>query len=263
MKKDFFSKSLGTIILSSALLAGSFTSCSDDNSEPYVLQQTDITVNVPESGFKAVVDQLFRIEVNSVSDEGVTYTWTLDGETLSNSKQLEYIFPYAGEYELTLTVSQKLKSELEDRGYTVVLTRDSNDVPMSCVQRATVASDADADAFVRIHANGSEDPSAQGALCLVMSRDNPYVGELYEESSRLAESVLAAYCDATGFANQGVVTNDTMTGLNWSEIPVMILEMGFMTNEHDDTKMADEAFQKQMAEGIVEGIDAYMRTEET
>ena len=106
MKKDFFSKSLGTIILSSALLAGSFTSCSDDNSEPYVLQQTDITVNVPESGFKAVVDQLFRIEVNSVSDEGVTYTWTLDGETLSNSKQLEYIFPYAGEYELTLTATQ-------------------------------------------------------------------------------------------------------------------------------------------------------------
>ena len=59
------------------------------------------------------------------------------------------------------------------------------------------------------------------------------------------------------------MTNDTMTGLNWSEIPVMILEMGFMTNEHDDTKMADEAFQKQMAEGIVEGIDAYMRTGET
>ena len=66
------------------------------------------------------------------------------------------------EYELTLTVSQKLKSELEDRGYTVVLTRDSNDVPMSCVQRATVASDADADAFVRIHANGIDDSSVQG-----------------------------------------------------------------------------------------------------
>lgn len=110
---------------------------------------------------------------------------------------------------------------------------------------------------VRIHANGSEDPSVQGALCLVMSPDNPYAGQLYEESNRLAESVLAAYCDATGFANQGVVTNDTMTGLNWSEIPVMILEMGFMTNEHDDTKMADAAFQDVMAKSIADGIDAY------
>ena len=109
----------------------------------------------------------------------------------------------------------------------------------------------------RIHANGSEDAVSQGALCLVMSPDNPYVGQLYEESNKLAENVLHSYCQATGFADQGVVTNDTMTGLNWSEIPVMILEMGFMTNEHDDTKMADASFQDQMAEGIAEGIDAY------
>ena len=88
------------------------------------------------------------------------------------------------------------------------------------------------------------------------------MGQLYEESSRLAENVLLAYCKATGFADQGVVTNDTMTGLNWSEIPVTILEMGFMTNEHDDTKMADEAFQEQMAKGIADGIDAYMGTGE-
>lgn len=76
-EKEVLSKSLWGIALSTVLISGSLTSCSDDNSEPYVLQQADITVNVPESGFKAVVDQLFKIEVNSVSDEGVTYTWTL------------------------------------------------------------------------------------------------------------------------------------------------------------------------------------------
>ena len=37
----------------------------------------------------------------------------------------------------------------------------------------------------------------------------------------------------------------------------MILEMGFMTNEHDDTKMADADFQDIMAESIADGIDAY------
>lgn len=110
MKKNVFSKSVWGITLSTLLVSGGLASCSSDKSEPYVLQQTDITVNVPESGFKAVVDQLFKIEVNSVSDEGVTYAWTLDGETLSNSKRLEYIFPNAGEYELKLTATQGTNS---------------------------------------------------------------------------------------------------------------------------------------------------------
>ncbi len=70
----------------------------------------------------------------------------------------------------------------------------------------------------------------------------------------------ASYCEATGFADQGVVTNDTMTGLNWSEIPVMILEMGFMTNEHDDTKMADARLPEYHGRGIAEGIDAVFWT---
>ena len=161
------------------------------------------------------------------------------------------------EYQLNLDVALKVRDLLEERGYQVVMAREDNDTAISNKERAHLANEAGADVCVRIHANGSEDPSVQGALCLVMSPDNPYAGQLYEESNRLAESVLAAYCDATGFANQGVVTNDTMTGLNWSEIPVMILEMGFMTNEHDDTKMADAAFQDVMAKSIADGIDAY------
>ena len=50
---------------------------------------------------------------------------------------------------------------------------------------------------------------------------------------------------------------DTMTGINWSTIPVTIIEMGFMSNQSDDTTMADSSFQDRMAEGIANGIDAY------
>ena len=64
------------------------------------------------------------------------------------------------EYELTLSVSLKLREELKLRGYTVLMTRESNDVPVSCVQRADVANQAGADAYVRIHANGAENQSA-------------------------------------------------------------------------------------------------------
>ena len=57
--------------------------------------------------------------------------------------------------------------------------------------------------------------------------------------------------------NLGIQVNDTMTGINWSKIPVIILEMGFMTNEQDDRNMADASFREKMADGIVNGINVY------
>lgn len=91
------------------VLAGITASCSEDegtSTQPYVLQQTDITVDEPEGGFTAQIDQLFRIEVTSVSDEGVTYSWTLDDEPIPGGKTLEYIFSEGGTYTLVLTVTQ-------------------------------------------------------------------------------------------------------------------------------------------------------------
>ncbi len=166
---------------------------------------------------------------------------------------------YSGipEFQLCLDISLMLKSELESRGYDVLMTREDNDTAISNSERATLANDAGADISVRIHANGSEDPGAKGALALITSPDNPYTGGLYGDSARLAEQVLSAYCAATGLLNQGIQLNDTMTGINWSQIPVMILEMGFMTNEDDDLKMADPDFRIKMVQGIADGIDHY------
>ena len=89
------------------------------------------------------------------------------------------------------------------------------------------------------------------------SPDNPYIPQLYGESYRLTEQILTCYCAATGFSNLGVQYYDNMTGINWSSVPVTILEMGFMTNEHDDYAMEDAAVQVQMVQGIADGIDSY------
>jgi len=48
-----------------------------------------------------------------------------------------------------------------------------------------------------------------------------------------------------------------MTGINWSRVPVMILEMGFMSNEQDDLAMANPEFQSTMVQGIVNGIEQH------
>lgn len=166
---------------------------------------------------------------------------------------------YSGlpEYQLNLDVSLALEEILEDRGYQVIMTRTDNDTAISNKERAELAASQGAEIYVRIHANGDDTHTASGALAMSPSSQNPYIPQLYEDSNRLSQCILDSYCDATGFKNLGVQYYDNMTGINWSTVPVTILEMGFMTNENDDWQMSDSEFQKTMADGIADGIDAY------
>ena len=161
------------------------------------------------------------------------------------------------EYQLTLVISQQLQAELENRGYTVYMTRTSHDVNISNMERAQYATSVGGEIAVRIHANGVDNASVSGALALAPSSSNPYIAYLSDSSWNLSKCILDAYCAATGMRNQGVSTSDTMTGINWSTVPVTILEMGYMTNPTDDVNMEDPAYQARMVQGIAVGIDAY------
>lgn len=161
------------------------------------------------------------------------------------------------EYELTLEVALKLKEELQSRGYRVVMTRETHDINISNIDRCRIAEDAGADMMIRIHANGSEDSSVSGALTIAPSEANPDTQDIYEESMRLSRLVIDSYCAATGLGNRDIWITDEMTGINWSNIPVTYLEMGFMTNPGDDQYMCEESNQSIMAAGIADGIDAY------
>lgn len=160
------------------------------------------------------------------------------------------------EYILNLDISLKLKTELENRGYVVHMTRSTHDVNISNKERAEYANSVNADIAVRIHANGAG-PSVRGAETLAPSAGNPYVSHLSKASISLSRCVINAYCAATGFSNRGVKTNDTMTGINWSSVPVTIIELGFMSNAEEDRAMQDAIMQNNMVQGIANGIDAY------
>ena len=73
------------------------------------------------------------------------------------------------EYELTLTVAEKLKEELENKGYQVVMIRESHDVNLSNSERARLANESGAEIFIRLHANSMENTGVYGALAMCMN----------------------------------------------------------------------------------------------
>lgn len=163
------------------------------------------------------------------------------------------------EYKLNLDVTFILRDILESRGYEVVLVRQTHDVDLSNSQRAAVANELNADAFIRIHANGSEDPSVSGIMTICQTENNPYNAALYSQSKDLSTCVLDCMVAATGANRQYVWETDTMSGINWCQVPVTIVEMGYMSNPQEDTLMATEAYQQLLAQGIADGIDLYFQ----
>ena len=161
------------------------------------------------------------------------------------------------EYVLTLQVSLKLQKVLEKRGYEVVMIRTDHNVNISNAERAQKANALNADAFIRVHANGSTDPSANGALTICQTPDNPYNGELYDRCRKLSDCVLDEMTEKCGCKKEYVWETDEMSGINWCSVPVTIVEMGYMTNPEEDLKMATDAYQDLIAEGIADGIDRY------
>ena len=166
------------------------------------------------------------------------------------------------EYELNLIVSQKLEAILLERGYRVIMIRETHDVNISNSERAEVANKAGADAFVRIHANAHDNSDVNGCETLCQTKNNPYNGELYAKSRKLSETILNAICDKCGCKKRSVVETDTMSGINWCKVPVTIVEMGFMTNEKEDRLMATDEYRNKLAEAIADGIDAYFASQQ-
>ncbi|MDO5714447.1 MAG: N-acetylmuramoyl-L-alanine amidase [Tissierellia bacterium] len=157
------------------------------------------------------------------------------------------------EYELNLQVSMKLKEELLNRGYRVLLLRISNDVNISNIERAQMANEYEALAFLRIHADGAP-PGVHGIMTISPGKNHPR----YEESYRLSQYLLKEMTTRTNAPERRLWETDTMSGSNWSKVPVSIVEIGCMSNPEEDQKMATDQYQWELVEGMANGIDKFI-----
>lgn len=161
------------------------------------------------------------------------------------------------EEQLNLKVAQKLEKKLSALGADVYMTRTTGETEMSNIDRAKFANEKNADIAVKIHADGSENPAVHGISVLVPGKEHIADSALAEQSRAAGELVLEKLIDATDAANRGISVRNDMTGFNWSEIPVILVETGFMTNAGEDAKLEDESYQNLLADGIANGLVSY------
>lgn len=165
---------------------------------------------------------------------------------------------YQSEAEFNLKVAELLKTLLEEQGAEIYMTRTGEWAELSNIGRAQLANDNNCDIAVRIHADGSENTASHGISMLVPAR-NEFITDEYilTESTEAGEILLDAVLEKTGAKDLGIKPRSDLTGFNWSAVPSVLIECGFMTNPEEDARLADPAYQQLIAEGLTQGLITY------
>lgn len=158
------------------------------------------------------------------------------------------------EHKTNMSVALLVKKELTSKGYNVILTKQDVAESKSNIERAEVGNKNNADLVVRIHADSAENSSISGASMHVPA-NNEYTSSFYKISKSYGTKILNTYVDEIGIKNRGVIERNDLTGFNWSKVPVVLIEMGFLSNKEDDNFVSNTANHPKIAKAISDGID--------
>ena len=138
-----------------------------------------------------------------------------------------------------------------------MLTRDANDVDITNQARAQLANNSGATSFIRIQMNYSANSELSGIMTMTMTGDSPYNAALHDDSYKLATRILQGATEKTGAINHGIYETNQLTAVNWSDIPVVVINLGYLSNAQDENNLLDENYRKDMINGIADGIDYF------
>ncbi|RIJ70090.1 N-acetylmuramoyl-L-alanine amidase [Nakamurella silvestris] len=166
------------------------------------------------------------------------------------------------EAQFNWKVANYVKAELESKGITVVMTRDSNDGVGPCVdKRAAIGNNSDADVVLSIHGDGSSE--GDRGFYAMTAEQHPASEAIAEASDRFAVDLRDALVDkglspANYLGSNGLWTRSDLAGLNLSQVPTVMVEMGNMRDSADSALMTSDAGQQKIANGLAAGVVQYL-----
>ena len=172
------------------------------------------------------------------------------------------------EKDLNLQVSRKLRKRLEELGYTVLTSRDS-DVDVDFVtERSRMVNKTNADFFISIHFNatGNDTTLNLGIQTYSYKEEAGYPSKINQywhnnpdrmsESNRLASDLHSSLLAETGARDAGLL-QATFAVLRETAKPAVLLELGYMDNSEENQRIRSEQYQDKLVEGIIKGIQKY------
>ena len=163
-----------------------------------------------------------------------------------------------GEAPVALAIARRTRTLLLARGLRVVMTREGDGYRGGNRERARFCNARRAALMIRIHADGSSDPSRRGISTLVPARRRGWTDDVDRASARAGRLVQASLVRATGARDLGLVERPDLTGFNWADVPVVLAETGFLTNRAEGASLHSAAYQARLARGLAEAAARFV-----
>jgi N-acetylmuramoyl-L-alanine amidase len=167
-----------------------------------------------------------------------------------------------GEARVALAIAVRARRLLLARGYRVAMTRTGPTIHLGDgngnIARARFCNRRHAALMVRIHADGSTDRSLHGVSTLVPAWRRGWTNDIYARSLRAGRALQNAVAGATGAADRGIVQRSDLTGFNWADVPVVLVESGFLSNPAESRRLKTTAYQQRVAVGLTRGVAAFL-----
>jgi N-acetylmuramoyl-L-alanine amidase len=166
----------------------------------------------------------------------------------------------AGEAAVVLAIARRTRALLLRRGFRVAMTRTGPTFRYGNggnVARAQFCNRRRATLMLRIHADGSADASRRGVSTLYPTRRSGWTDDVFARSRRAARLVQRELTRATEAADLGLGRRSDLTGFNWADVPVILVETGFLSNPVERRRLSSAAYQRRVARGLAAGVSAF------